>query len=73
MTEFNITNSKIEQLNDKGNNYKLANKSGNNVVADKGNAVQAAGNENAINVNQPKSFWSQAWEKIKAAWKWLLG
>lgn len=42
MTQFNISNSKIEQLNDKGNNYKLVNESGNNAVTEKGDITQGA-------------------------------
>jgi hypothetical protein len=43
MTQFNINNSKVEQLNNTGNNYKLVNDSGNNAVAEQGNIVQTAG------------------------------
>ena len=40
MSEFNIQSSKVEQLNDSGNNYKLVSKDGNNAVSEKGNIVQ---------------------------------
>src|SRR5271157_1739199 len=40
MTEFNITNSKIEQLNNKGNNYKLGSDSVETAISPKGECVQ---------------------------------
>ncbi|HEV3439736.1 MAG TPA: hypothetical protein VG122_20390 [Gemmata sp.] len=43
MTQFNINNSTIEQINDKGNNIKLVSNSGNNAVSEQGAITQTAG------------------------------
>lgn len=40
MTTFNISNSKIEQLNSTGNNYKLSAEGGNNAVTEAGDITQ---------------------------------
>jgi hypothetical protein len=70
MTQFNITNSQVEQLTDSGNNYKLVSDSGNNAISAKGNVVQVAGDENKVQVDHKKEgFWSMLWKKIKSWWK----
>jgi hypothetical protein len=72
MSVFNIRNSKIEQINDCGNNYKLVGKDGNNAVAEKGSIAQALGGESEAQVNRPKeSFWSALWKKLKGLWGWI--
>jgi hypothetical protein len=73
MTQFNIHNSKVEQVNDGGNNYKLVSDSGNNAVSEKGNIVQTAGTQNKVQVDHKDGFWSMLWEKIKGLWKWITG
>jgi hypothetical protein len=74
MSEFNIHNSKIEQLNDAGNNYKFAGNADQNLVVEKGNAVQSHGDHNKNAITEPKKgFWSQAWSKVVACWKWITG
>ncbi|AMV26693.1 hypothetical protein VT84_20000 [Gemmata sp. SH-PL17] len=79
MSTFNINNSKVEQLNDTGNNYKFAGKSENNTVAEKGNVVQTTGSENKVVVDKPKAeepkegFWAQAGKKLLGLWKWIRG
>lgn len=73
MSEFNIQNSKIEQLNDSGNNYKLVNRDGNNAVSEEGNIVQAAGAHNKVQVDRKASFLAMLWAKIKVLWKWIKG
>ena len=72
MAEFNIENSKIEQLNDAGNNIKITGNSGHVAISEKGNAVQTEGEKNKINVGEKKDdFWTLLWGKVKACWKWL--
>ena len=74
MTQFNIHNSKIEQANDSGNNYKMTSKSGNNTVSQNGNVVQTDGTQNKVQVDKPgESSLSMLWAKIKMGWKWLVG
>jgi ribosomal protein L6P/L9E len=75
MAEFNIENSKVEQVNDNGDNIKITGNSGQLVVSHDGNAVQTAGTENKVKVEQGKkeTFWSELWGKIKGCWKWLSG
>lgn len=74
MTEFNIQGSKIEQLNDKGNNYKLVNDSGNVAFSEKGNAVLTQGDQNKVQGDRPKdSFFSMLWAKLQMFWKWISG
>ena len=73
MTQFNISNSKVEQLNNSGSNYKLVSDSGNNAVSEKGNVVLTVGNSNKVQVDHPKGFWSLLWDKVKSCWKWLRG
>jgi hypothetical protein len=70
MTQFNITNSQVEQLTDSGNNYKLVSDSGNNSIVEKGNVAQASGTENKVQGDPKKEgFWSMLWKKIKSWWK----
>jgi hypothetical protein len=71
MTSFNIQNSKVEQINDRGNNYKISG-SGNNAISEKGNVAQAVGDENKVTAGQ-HSLWAQVWDKLVAFWKWLRG
>jgi hypothetical protein len=71
VSEFHISNSKIEQVNESGNNYKIA---GNNASSEQGSVVQTTGNENKVTVQPPKeSFLATLWNKIKTGWKWLFG
>jgi hypothetical protein len=73
MTEFNIQGSKIEQLNESGNNYKITGGSGNMALSDKGSLVQTIGDQNKVQVNEKPSFWGQLWVWIRACWKWIAG
>jgi hypothetical protein len=74
MSTFNIHNSKVEQLNDGGNNYKFAGKADQNLVVEKGNAVQSHGDHNKNQITEPKkSFWSQVWVKLKGLWGCISG
>jgi hypothetical protein len=73
MTQFNIHNSKIEQVNASGNNYKLVSDSGNNAVLEKGNIVQTTGTQNRVQVDHKDGLWAMLWEKIKGLWKWIVG
>lgn len=66
MSNFNIKNSKIEQLNEKGNNYKLSSDAGNNVVSDSASIAQAQGSENRIQIAQAReNLWLALWKRIK--------
>jgi hypothetical protein len=57
--KFNIQNSKIDQLNDSGNNIKLNSETGDNSVSESGNIVHTEGTENRVSVCQPKKgLWS---------------
>lgn len=71
MAEFNIENSKVEQLNDAGDNIKITGNSGHVAISEKGNAVQTEGEKNKVNVDHKESFWSSLWGKVKACWKWF--
>lgn len=71
MTNFNIQNSKIEQLNESGNNYKIQG-SGNNTISENGNVVQVVGDNNKVPFAEPKkSVISTLLGKLSLAWKWL--
>ena len=74
MAEFNISNSKIEQLNNEGNNHKIANNSAP-VVVSGGDAVQTGGKNNMVEVAQKEkpSFWAKAWEWLKGIWSGITG
>ncbi len=73
MSEFNIENSKIEQLSDSGNNYKITGASGNVAISQQGGTVQTVGDENKVQVGQTESFWKLLWGKVKAGWKVVAG
>jgi hypothetical protein len=74
MTNFNIHNSKVEQISDTGNNYKLVSDSGNNAISEKGNLVQTEGAQNKVHAGLPKeNLLSLLWAKLTACWKWMLG
>ena len=46
----------------------------NNVISEKGNAVQTVGAGNRVQVDRAKeNLWGMLWTKIKACWKWLAG
>lgn len=74
MTEFNISNSKIEQLNDHGDNVKVAGNSAPVVVAGS-EAAQATGENNQLRIapkNQP-SLAAVIVKVVKRAWMWIFG
>jgi hypothetical protein len=77
VTNFNIQNSKIEQLNDKGDNIKLVSESGNNAVSQAGNVTQtsASASGGSARIESPKEEGHLAWlwGKVKAGFWWLLG
>ena len=68
MSEFNIHNSKIDQLNNSGDNYKQTSKEGNNAISQQGNVVQSEGEGNKIDVNKPSSLWASLWGWLKGRW-----
>ncbi len=66
MLNFNIENSKIDQFNNTGNNYKQTSKEGNNAISEQGSVVQTEGTENKVGVNKPNdSLLVTLWNKIK--------
>ena len=74
MTKFNITNSKVEQLSDTGNNYKFAGKAENIALSDQGDVVQTTGTGNQVEVSQPEEgILAKLWKAVKAGWSWLMG
>jgi hypothetical protein len=73
MTKFNIQNSRVEQMSDSGNNYKVTGHSGNAAFSEHGNVVQTTGTGNKAQVDHTQSFWSLLWGKIKACWKLFGG
>lgn len=73
MTTFNIQDSKIEQLNEQGNNVKVAGASGNVVVSQNGDVTQTAGEGNTVQVEQKPGFFAALLKKLKAFWKWIFG
>lgn len=70
MSQFNIQNSKIEQINDNGNNYKV---SGTNMISETGNVVSATGNQSKLLVDRKENLGARIWSWIKGAFKWLFG
>lgn len=61
MAEFKITNSKVDQLNETGDNVKITGNSGQVVVAGS-DANQVAGEKNTIQGGGPSL--------LKKAWNW---
>lgn len=46
----------------------------NNAISEKGNVVQTTGDQNKVQVAEPKEgFWTQAWKKFRSIWKWVTG
>lgn len=74
MGEFNIVDSKIEQLSDSGNNVKISSNSaplalsGNDIVQTVG-----AGNTVEVGAADQPSFAAKVWEGFKNAAKWTVG
>lgn len=69
MATFNISSSKIEQLNNSGNNNKQTSKDGSNAISEQGSIVQAEGAANKVEVNKPKeSLMASVWGKLKSLW-----
>ncbi len=74
MTKFNITNSKVEQVSDTGNNYKFAGKAENIVLSEQGSVIQTTGTSNTVSVDHPKKgFLATILNTVKSWWKWLTG
>ena len=67
MGNFNISNSKVEQLNDTGDNYKIMGTQGPVAVTHQdGQSIQATGNENRVSVDKPKpGFLESAFKRLK--------
>lgn len=69
MSNINIQNSKIDQLNNTGNNYKQTSREGSNAISEDGGVAQSNGTENKVEVNKPKaSLLTSIWNKIKSLW-----
>jgi len=74
MTNFNINNSKVEQLNDTGDNVKVVGNSGNIVMSDHGDVIQATGHDIKVKTEKGKEgLWSMLVKKIKAVGTWFIG
>jgi hypothetical protein len=73
MAEFNIQQSKIEQLNNSGTNYKVTGASGNVAFTGEGGTLQSAGTSNTVKATRASGFWSALWGKIRACVVWLFG
>jgi len=74
MTTFNVNNSKIDQLNDTGNNYQLSSTSGKIALSIHGSAVQVDGENNRVAVDHQKTdCLTKGWNVLKQAGKWLFG
>jgi hypothetical protein len=68
MAEFNIKGSKIEQLSDSGNNYKIAANTGSVAMSETGDVVQARGSSK-VQVNRSKEgFWVAF---VKKVFSWI--
>jgi hypothetical protein len=65
MTQFNITNSKIDQLNDKGDNIKVGENTGNIAVSQTGTAVSSSGAASRVQASIPKTG------VLTTLWKWI--
>jgi hypothetical protein len=71
MANFNINNSKVEQVNDQGDNVKVTgNKGSVAVTKGEGQTVQTTGSENKVSVEKPKdSLLKKAWKAMKG---WIV-
>ena len=74
MAEFNISESKIEQLNDTGANYKVANNSAP-VTVSGGDSVQTTGSGHKVRaaLSQKPSLAAKLWGWARRAWQWIFG
>lgn len=68
MTKFNIVNSKVEQMNNSGNNYKTS--ADNYAISSQGDVVQLVGDSSQSYDNS--AFWPQLLNKIKSCWKFIV-
>ena len=76
MAEFNFHNSRVEQVNDTGDNIKVENKIEGNTapvaVSGMGPVAQAVGEDNTVNAEKPSpGIWekiSKVWNAIKSWW-----
>jgi hypothetical protein len=65
MAEFNVSNSKIEQMNDTGDNVKITGNQGSVAITKDGQIAQTSGTGNTVEVNKPQSNW------LKKLWNWI--
>ena len=70
MAEFNIHGSKIEQLSESGNNYKIAGTTSKVAISEQGYVTQTEGSGNKVQVDHPKDGILK--KIVKACWKWLM-
>jgi YbbR domain-containing protein len=78
--QFNQTNNHKGDVNnaisEKGNVVQTTGSASTGDVtaaaSEKGNVVQTSGANYRVQVDHPKeSFWSEAWKKLGAVWKWI--
>ena len=74
MAEFHISQSKIEQLNDAGANYKIANNSAP-VTASGGDSVQTTGTGQTVRatLSEQPSIVAKLWGWVRRGWLWMFG
>ena len=74
MAEFHISDSKIEQLNDTGANYKVANNSAP-VSLSGGDSVQTTGTGQTVRASssEHKPVLAKLWRLMCRAWNWMFG
>jgi hypothetical protein len=74
VAEFNIAHSKIEQVNDTGANYKVANNSAP-VTVSGGDSVQTIGTGQTVraSLSERQSVVAKLWGWVRRAWNWMFG
>ncbi len=73
MAEFNIQNSKVEQIGDSGDNYQVKDNSGKAAYSQSGKVARNQGDNNKSQQKQPTpSIWLVIWNKFKALLRWIV-
>ncbi|HWA98776.1 MAG TPA: hypothetical protein VG713_09805 [Pirellulales bacterium] len=72
MTDFNISDSKIEQANSRGDNYKVTGNSAPVAISGR-DAVQAGGGNSKASLNHGSSLLAKLWRTVKTCWAYFFG